>query len=357
MTRVKCYFALKTEQGIKMNLHWKYLLAAVLAILSGLALATPLLISHVVPAVITIQGPKADLSLYPVYASFTGQPTNSDITLPDWYDKDRDGVPSQISYNVVLNVTNNSNETAMVDLLYLSAGPNYAPGSVTWTPKSTVERTVEGVYLDGKWVNSTWIPSDQSILGGYWRQGVDVQSIYMNGNLTQTFMRIGGQWVDVTSRVTVPGQDQSIPDDRITMLGPFMTESLSFTPGNSSILLTDGYESVQVNSGKDGFNNFWTPNQSRLIMLNGTVFATARNIADLKLTPTYLHLQVSAMLQQSYANTDPTSFIDTSSLRNQLCQIQLTPNNNHYEYNIALTANQTFQLDPFGVEVFIKNRS
>ena len=341
-----------------MNLHWKQILVAVLAILAGLALATPLLISHVVPVVITVQGPKADLSLDPVFASFTVQPVNADMALPDWYDRNRDGVPSQISYNVVLNVTNNSNETALVDLLYISAGPTYVPGSVTWTPpKSTIERTVEGVYLDGKWVNTTWIPSNQSIVGGYWRQGVDVQSVYMKGNLTQTYMRIDGQWVDVTGRVTVPGQEQSIPDDRITMLGPFMTESLSFTPGNSSISQTDSYASVQVNSGKDGFNNFWAPNQSRLIMLNGTVFATARNIADLKLTPTYLHLQVSAMLQQSYANTDPTRFIDTSSLRNQLCQIQLTPDNNRYEYNIALTSNQTFQPDQFGVEAFIENRS
>jgi hypothetical protein len=342
-----------------MNLHWKQLLVAMLAVLAGLALATPLLISHIVPAIITVQGPKADLSLDPVFASFTVQHTNSDIALPDWYNRNSYGDPSQISYNVVLNVTNNSNETAIVDLLYISAGPTYTPGSVTWTPpKSTIERTIEGVYLDGKWVNTTWIPSNQSIVGGgYWRQGVDVQSVYTNGNLTQTFMRIDGQWVDVTERVTVPGQELSIPNDQITMLGPFMSETLSFTPGNSSVSQIDSYASVQVNSGKDGFNNFWAPNQSRLIMLNGTVFATARNIADLKLTPTYLHLQVSAMLQQSYANTDPARFIDTSSLRNQLCQIQLTPVNNSYEYNKALTANQTFQPDQFGVEAFIENRS
>jgi hypothetical protein len=341
-----------------MNLHWRQLLVAVLAVLSGLALATPLLISHIVPVVITVQGPKADLNLDPVYASFTVQPTNSDIELPDWYDKNRDDVLSQISYNVVLNVTNNSNETALVDLLYISAGPTHVPGPVTWTPpKSTIERTVEGVYLDGKWVNTTWIPSNQSIVGGYWRQGVDVQSVYMRGNLTQTFVRIDGQWVDVTGRVTVPGQEQSIPNDQITMLGPFMTESLSFTPGNSSISQIDSYASVQVKSGKDGFNNFWAPNQSRLIMLNGTVFATARNVEDLKLTPTYLHLQVSAMLERSLTPTIPNLIIDTSSLTNTLCQIRLNPNNNQYQYNTALSPNQTFESDPFGVEVFIKTWS
>ena len=341
-----------------MNLHWKQLLVAVLAVLSGLALATPLLISHIVPAIITVQGPKADLNLDPVYPSFTVQPANVDIALPDWYNRNRDGDPSQILYDVVLNVTNNSNETALVDLLYISAGPTYVPGSVTWTPpKSTIERTVEGVYLDGKWVNTTRIPSNQSIVGGYWHQGVDVQSVYMKGNLTQIFMRIDGQWVDVTGRVTGSGQEQSIPNDQITMLGPFMTESLSFTSGNSSISQNDGYASVQVNSGKDGFNNFWAPNQSRLIMLNGTVFATARNIADLKLTPTYLHLQVSAMLQRSLTPTIPNHIIDTSSLTNTLCQIKLNPNNNQYQYNMALSPNQTFESDPFGVEVFIKTRS
>ena len=65
-----------------MNMHWKQLLVAVLAVLSGLALATPLLISHIVPAIIFVEGPKADLSLDPVYASFTVQPANADIALP-----------------------------------------------------------------------------------------------------------------------------------------------------------------------------------------------------------------------------------------------------------------------------------
>jgi hypothetical protein len=340
-----------------LNPHWKKLLVAVLAVLSGLALATPLLISHIAPAVITVEGPKADLSLDPVYASFKVQPVKMEIALPDWYDKNRDGAPFQISYDIVLNVTNNSNETALVDMLYISAGPNFAPGRVTWTPKSASERTVEGVYLDGKWVNTTWIPSDQTLVGGYWRQGVDIQSVYTNGNLTQTFMRVSGQWVDVTKRVTVPGQEQSIPNDQITMFGPFMTESLSFSSSNSSISQVDSYASVQIKAGKDGFNNYWDPNQSRLIMLNGTVFATARNVADLKLTPTYLHLQVSAMLQRSLTPTEPYHIIDTSSLANFLCQINLNPNNNRYEYNVALTPHQTFESDPFGAEVFIKTRS
>jgi hypothetical protein len=356
MTRVKCYFTLKAEQGIKMNLHWKQLLAAVLAVLSGLALATPLLISHIVPVAITVQGPKADLSLGPVYASFAVQPTNSDIALPDWCDRNRDGVPSQISYNVVLNVTNNSNETAIVDMLYIDAAHTFMNGSIIYGPKSTIERTVEGVYLDGKWTNITWILSNQSLVGGYWRQGVDIQSIYINGNLTQTNMRIDGQWVNVTGRVTVPGQEPSIANDQVTMVNSFMGETLTFTIHNSFSQL-DYNANVQVAVGKDGFNNSWTPNQSRLIMLNGTSIATASQVADLKSSPTYLHLQVSAMLQRSLAPTIPNHIIDTSSLDNILCQIKLTPNNNRYEYNMALTANQIFEPDPFGVEVFIKNRS
>ena len=80
-----------------MNLDWKQILVAVLAVLAGLALATPLLISHVVPVVMTVQGPKADLSLDPVYASFSVLPVNGDMALPDWYNRNRDGDPSLIS--------------------------------------------------------------------------------------------------------------------------------------------------------------------------------------------------------------------------------------------------------------------
>jgi hypothetical protein len=63
------------------------------------------------------------------------------------------------------------------------------------------------------------------------------------------------------------------------------------------------------------------------------------------------------MLEQTYNNTDPTLIIETSSLRNQLCQIRLNPNNNQYQYNMALSPNQTLESDPFGVEVFIKTWS
>jgi hypothetical protein len=340
---------------MKMNLHWKQLLAAVLSIVSGLAFAAPLLISHVVPVVITVQGPKADLSLDPVYASFIVQAANADMALPDWYDRNRDGDPSLISYNVVLNVTNNSNETAIVDMLYICAAHTFMEGSM-FGPKSTIERTVEGVYLDGKWVNTTWVPSNQSLVGGYWRQGVDIQSTYINGNLTQTSMRIGGQWVNVTGRVTVPGQEPSIPNDQVTMVNPFVGETLTFTSHNSFSQI--GYSAnVQVAVGKEAFNNSWAPNQSRLIMLNGTSLATASHVADLKSDPTYLHLQVDAMLQSSLTPIAPNHIIDTSSLSNVLCQIKLNQNNNRYEYNMALTANQVFESDAFGVEVFIKNGS
>lgn len=338
-----------------MNLDWKQILVAVLAVLAGLALAIPLLISHVVPVVITVQGPKADLSLDPIYASFTVQPVNGDIALPDWYDRKRDGEPSLISYNVVLNVTNNSNETAIVDMLYINAAHTFIYGSI-FGPKSTIVQTVEGVYLDGKWINTTWVPSNQSLTGGYWRQGVDIQSTYINGNLTQTSMRVDGQWVNVTGRATVPGQEPTIPNDQITMVNSFMGETLSFTR-DSSFSQVSYQANVQVTVGKDKFDNYWAPNQSRLIMLNGTSLATTSMVADLKSTPTYLHLQVSAMLQMSLSPIDPTHHVDTSSLSNILCEIKLDQNNNRYEYNRAITPNQEFEPDPFGVEVFIKPRS
>jgi hypothetical protein len=86
-----------------MNLHWKQLLVAVLAVLSGFALATPLLIAHIVLVVITVQGPKADLSLDPVYASFTVQTPNSDIGLPDWMTETGMAPPRRFCTTIVIN--------------------------------------------------------------------------------------------------------------------------------------------------------------------------------------------------------------------------------------------------------------
>jgi hypothetical protein len=339
-----------------MNPSWKQIFAAVLAVIAGLALAFPLLVSHVVPTIVTVEGPKADLSLDPVYASFTVQPANSDIPLPDWYNRNVNGEPSLVSYNVVLNVTNNSNETAFVDMLYIDAAHSYNNGSLIYSPKSVMEKTMAGVYLDGNWVNTTWIPSNQTLSGGYWRQGVDIQSTYINNNLTQTSMRINGQWVNVTGRIVVPGQENSIHNNMITMVNPIIGETLSFTDKNR--FSQAGYCSdVQVASGKSKFNNYWAPNQSRLIMLNSTSIATAAQVEDLKSTPTYLLLQVSAMLQESLTPKKPNQIIDTSALLSTFCQITLNQNNYRYEYNTALTQNQSFELDQYGVEVFIKNGS
>jgi len=120
-----------------------------------------------------------------------------------------------------------------VDMLYICASNTTMQGSI-FGPKSTIERTVEGVYLDGKWVNTTWVPSNQSLVGGYWRQGVDIQSTYIKGNLTKpscTLASMGQRYRtrhSAWTRTSIP-----TPTIRSPWLIPY-GRNLSFSNLNSS---------------------------------------------------------------------------------------------------------------------------
>lgn len=341
----------------------KIVIAAVLSLSTGVAFASPLFVSHmfVVPLPYVPEGPKADFSIDLIYANFAVQPTNPNTPLPEWYNKNRDGDPSSISYNVVLNVTNNSNETALIDMFYICAANSTVKGS-TIIKDSTTVGTVEGVWLDGKWVNATWIPLVQSSsnigIVGYWREGVDIKETYTNGTLSSTSMRINGKWVDVTGRINVPGQSSEAPLNNVTvMTGIIAAETLRFVSPQHKYTESEWgyYADIKLPVGPGKFSNYWSPHESRLIMLNGTLLSSPATVEYLKADKTFVRIQASTKLANNYING---TYVDTSLLTGSLYQIKLEPiNGSYYEYNMALGENQVFQPDKFGVEVFIKSVS
>jgi hypothetical protein len=156
-----------------MKTRSKFILIAVLSLLAGAAFATPLLLSElqIVPFWTMPEGPKADLSVSVVYANFTIQGDSSTHNEPI------------IGYYVVLNMTNLSNLPAKLSyfgfagLKNVTVIPSALGGfHVTHEGKGLSGSSfgsmgpaegylghvgagrVEGLWLDGEWLNTTWVP-------------------------------------------------------------------------------------------------------------------------------------------------------------------------------------------------------
>lgn len=239
---------------------------AILAFGIGIAYAAPMLIlpnNQLYPHV--IEGPKAQFNIDVVYANLTRtdlQPAASG---------------TGINYEIVLNITNTADTPATLYQTMFAAAQNVTvrdsilggsmysrnsgPGTGTLGGYIHFGGVVEGVRLDGKWVNTTWIPNfydeingtltqvhyplclyritqtlwsaglisgplipedvaafsaNHAINGtipklpsnaentGIWFEGVPITEYYDNvGNPILTEMYINGAWVDVTGRVIV----------------------------------------------------------------------------------------------------------------------------------------------------------
>ena len=156
-----------------MKTRSKFILIALLSLLAGSAFATPLLLSEleIVPFWTVPEGPKADLNVSVVYANFTIQ-GNSSV-----HDK------SILSYYIVLNMTNLSNLPTKLSyfgfagLKNVTVIPSALGGfHVTHEGKGVSGSSfgsmgpaegylghlgagrVEGLWLDGEWLNTTWVP-------------------------------------------------------------------------------------------------------------------------------------------------------------------------------------------------------
>jgi hypothetical protein len=342
-----------------MRTELKYFLAAFLSISSGIAFAYPLYyMGYVEPLNRVPEGPKPNLKLDVVYANFTLQPSNSSLPIPTWYDTSRDGSPDFLSFDVVVNVTNYSNRTALIDQLSLCTG-NSTVSFQSLFQRSSSNGTVEGVWLDGKWLNVSWVPSSNGI-PAHWREGVTVERTFVNGTLTSVSMDVNGSWVDVTDRVRLLEKDTIMP-----MSGnPVMTDIIAsgeirfFNPSQWQPSEELPLYSVTNVNLDDGFSNQWEAGQSRLMVFQGVLPISSRLVPDiverLNSDLTIVRIQAGTKFQDSDFNG---VHMNTHKLETVHDTISLTMEGTSRIYNPVLTSNQMFKLDSYGVEVFIEPRS
>jgi hypothetical protein len=379
----------------------KLIIIASLALTVGVAFASPLLYENLVvrPFPRIPQGPKADFGVDIVYANFRVQEplhgeTSDALSFP------------QISYDVVLNITNYSDIAAKLGSVNFAAAQNITLLKGALEGASAISSgegnsgghfgtVIEGVWLDNEWLNVTWIrgvhpdgldevmsspwgsgdtvryvgamptvipslPANASETG-YWIEGVPIKQYYYFNSSASTLqlwdtIYVNGTWVNVTGRIRIEH-----PVISILGFGTIIQATTNFPPrnafnGNQPSDETIGpYVKSTVWSGEDDFNNTWAPHQSRLIELTGTVtVATVDLLNGFKAGKISVYAATNNYIYDKPVNG---TFYDTSSLMTQLKSISVEKTADGYLYNAILSENQIFQPDQFGVEVFIKPRS
>ena len=377
----------------------KLTIIAVFALTIGVAFASPLLYENLVvrPFPRIPEGPKANFSANIVYANFSVQEHASN--------KSSHGSPlSILTYDVVLNVTNLSDLRAVVNRLDFKAAeevtsvPSVLGGSIAFSGGMAGgghTDFVEGIWLDGKWLNVTWLPdgewpatfhspivktipdlpSDASEKG-IWVEGVHVEERHKitktanETNITFTTLAfINGAWVDVTGRVRVDYEQPFVVFNNLLAgeLRNFESETFgnyrnkaAFDEEMAGIFPAENVTWTNIGitytwAGEGGFNSYWEPHESRLIKLTGTrdVGGGALELlAEGKIT---LYSAVSNNVKD-WGEINGT-YYNTFSTATSLKQVQMEKTADGYLYNTVLGENQIFQPDQFGVEVFIKPRS
>jgi hypothetical protein len=363
-----------------MKIGANLILLGILSMLIGTAFASPLLISELelrhyagrLP-----KGPTADVSASIVYVNFSVGETsvvyNKNVT--------------DLSYFVVLNITNNSDEWAVVDWINFDAAEKISQGVSSDSPFSGENWTdgigweAEGAWVDGEWYNLTWVPAGwrEPTGEGYWMEGVQLKDKAVGGTVTNIYMNMNGTWVDVTGRIQWIDYNGNVVDTKservnclATISGVFFSEmkflGRAGIGSNTEVVVSEDGEVVEViedaetlhssitTNVTEGFSNLWAPNQSRLIAISTnrrilSDFVEPSKIEQLETTPISLRASVHHRLNDTLEVYDTTSYID------EIKQVQLELTEDGYLYNTILSDNQMFVMGSYGVEVFIEPRN
>ncbi|PVX24285.1 MAG: hypothetical protein CW716_10415 [Candidatus Bathyarchaeum sp.] len=342
---------------LKVNMIW----LGILSMLVGTVFASPLLLSEleIRPGPSLPDGPKAEFSVNVVYANFSIQDNPNVTTMPFPFSEVYSGNVSAVPYFVVLNITNHSDEDALLlDADFCTAGEIHT-GGISGA-KGTHGGTwwVEGAWLDDEWVNVTSFPSTQLENGtwteAYLQEGVYLMDEYSNSDnsLLSTQMYIDGVWVDVTDRINVTRND-----DNFYFVGTGSDSLVSnryvFTERRDYHNTSNNFAGCQfIWTGPDNFDNTWAPHQSRLIVFTGRgiLSESADGLDALKTGNLTIHTMIRNYIPIEAA-------LDTLSTATELKPIQLEITEDGYIYNTILSEDQMFVMDSFGVEAFIEPRN
>lgn len=393
-----------------MKIGMKMLIAAILSLSMGVAFASPLLISEIAkPFPVVPEGPKADISVEIVYANFNIQEGTINETInadtPFNYTKTYSCV--NVTYMVVLNITNLSDIEAKLSEVSFTAAENIsvipsALGGYSFEraggPGANFGGVVKGVWLDGEWLNVTWIsgtdypfnllrvvtpqhevsasipslPPNASETGT-WIEGVPIGEYYGDDTLERTQIYINGAWVDVTERIALDNTQPTVMAthtlaNRLQNFGGLGYRNV----GNTSIGPITELPSWKMYNGNgptfkwintSGFSNVWAPRQSRLIMLTSTLMNVyTEDTQRLSIDSAINSLKAGTINLYSSASSYITDWLvegtyyNTVSTAAWLQKVNVEDTGNGYVYNNALTENQVFQFDDNGIEVFIATK-
>jgi hypothetical protein len=339
-----------------MKIGTNLILLGILSMLIGTAFASPLLISELDPDKIKPfpeppQGPTVDISSELLYANFSTKPNPDYSTLV------------QISYFVVLNITNNSEDWANITAVQVDAEvPNYTlpeDNSAGYT-KSEAGRgwTAKEAWVDGKHYNLTWVPNKKGFgyqgdpeLEGHWIEGVQIYEHYINYEYAYTRMNMNGTWVDVSGRIEVE-HPINWPPTNLVKDGTIFSE-IKFLRGGE--FFNPEVAGLQVPIGVPfEFDECWAPHQSRLIVLHDTRSVPIKYYEPAKLELLKTEKTTFYTTVSGYLNS--TTMRDSYGTAKNTIQIQLEPTEDEYLYS-TLSENQKFVMDSFGAEVFIETRN
>ena len=346
-----------------MKIGIKLALVGILSLLVGSAFASPLLITELDPENIKpyLKPPSEDFT-----SSITSEVLYANFSVTPIVENDKS---VNLSYFVVLNVTNNSDEPANVSGVTFDAhlqdytipkdntmGHSTSEYGRTWTAKEA--------WVDGVQYHLSWVPNNIGAgfeegfdyqgdpeLEGEWIEGVKIQEYYINYELAYTKINMNGTWVDVTGRIEVerplywPPQEQ-LMDAVIIWDSRSLLQKSSFDARSFSVL------EMPPKGTSKAFNEIWAPHVSRLIAVTDarpvqSKYFEAEKLEKLKNEEIVFNTRISTLVTVDNWTSPAVSedsikvFVDSTG---EGCQYSILP------------ADTVFTLDEFGVEVFIEAR-
>ncbi len=396
-----------------MEYKFKLVSVAVLALLTGTAFASPLLIApfDVKPYPRVSEGPKADFTIDVLYANFeltVGERNYTDLvpTLSadgNWtyVNVTRTARHTNVTYLVIANITNLSDlQAKMYEASFAAAETIAFKDSVlggrffSIGPRdrgTSFGGVVDGIWFDGRWLNTTWVPGTDYPLNmfkvmnqnhevqwvipdlpenaseiGTWIEGVPVAEYYDSAKLTATQIYINGAWVDVTGRVQ-PSSPQPMVMATNTLVNLVLTSSTPIykNAGNTSAGPVTTFPSWGLQysrgtpyryAGIGGFNSVWQPYESKLIAFNGTrMFNEQENASDiiayLENGAIDLYASMTSLITNRSING---TYYNTVSTATWLNTVWVEKTSNGFIYNAVLNENQSFEVSSNRIEVFIR---